>query len=63
MNEKKIKKIIGTHALVLLQLYGVEEKYIKEHPDKLFAFVELLFKDLNKIYENNNNKRRTKSNN
>lgn len=42
----KIKKIIELHGLMLLNLYGVEEKKIKDNPEALKTFVELLSEEI-----------------
>lgn len=37
-----MKKIIKIHALILLNLYGVKEKNIKDNPQALNTFIDLL---------------------
>ena len=44
----KLKKIIETHGLILLNMYGVKEKLINKNPEKLKVFAELLAEEINK---------------
>ena len=47
--KKKLKKKIKIHAYMLLCLYGVKEKKIKDNPEALNSFVDLLTEDINNL--------------
>ena len=42
----KIKEKIKTHGLILLCLYGVKEKKVKDNPEVLNAFIKCLYQDI-----------------
>ena len=47
-----MKKIIKIHALMLLNLYGVKEKNVKDNPQALNTFIDLLKDGITKKMHN-----------
>lgn len=47
--EEDIKKIIETHGLMLLALYGVKEKSVKKDYSAVNVYTEELYQDLVKL--------------